>query len=85
MTLMTQTTKEIYRNMSSKSRLWQFILEKKSITNAEIAEFMHGSKGQLSWGQRLREIRKEWQQRGGDLICKEERPGIYRYTLLMPE
>jgi hypothetical protein len=71
--------------MNSKSRIWQFLSERGEATNAEIASFMRGSKGQLSWGQRLREIRQELQAKGQDLACKECRPGIYRYTIVRGE
>jgi len=60
-------------------------MDKGEATNAQIAEFMRGSKGQLSWGQRLREIRKELIAKGGDLECKEIKPGIYLYKVILPE
>lgn len=68
--------------MSSKSRIWQFLAETGSRTNVEIANFVRGTKGQLSWGQRLRDIRKELIARGDNLECKEIRPGIYKYTIV---
>jgi hypothetical protein len=71
--------------MSSKSRLWQFLSNKGQATNSEIAEFFRGSKGQLSWSQRLREIRKDLIAKGGDLTCKELKQGIYLYKVIMPE
>jgi hypothetical protein len=71
--------------MSAKSRIWQFLMDKGAATNAEIAEFMRGTRGQLSWGQRLREIRQELQARGGNLICSEVRPGIYKYQVIIPQ
>jgi len=71
--------------MNSKSRLWQFLMDKGQATNAQIAEFMRGSRGQLSWGQRLRELRKELQAKGGDLTCQEVKPGIYLYKVIQPE
>jgi len=71
--------------MSSKSKLWQFLLDRGQATNSEIAEFMRGSKGQLSWGQRLRELRKDLQRKGGNLTCHEVKPGIYLYKVLLPE
>ena len=71
--------------MSSKSRLWQFLINKGQATNAEIAEFMRGTKGQLSWGQRIRELRQELQAKGGDLTCQELKTGIYLYKIIKPE
>lgn len=71
--------------MNSKSRLWQFLSDKGEATNAQIAEFFRGTKGQLSWSQRLREIRKDLQRKGGDLVCKEIRTGIYLYKIIYPE
>lgn len=71
--------------MNAKARLWQFLSSKGSATNVEIASFMRGSKGQLSWGQRLRELRQELQAKGKDLDCKALRPGIYLYTIVNPE
>lgn len=71
--------------MNSKSRLWQFLSAKGSATNAEIAEFMRGTVGQLSWGRRLRDLRKEMQAKGGDIICRELRKGIYLYKVVWPE
>jgi len=71
--------------MNSKSRLWQFLSDKGQATNAQIAEFFRGTKGQLSWGQRLRELRQELQAKGGDLTCREIKPGIYLYKIIQPE
>lgn len=71
--------------MNAKSRLWQFLSSKGSATNAEICEFIRGSPGQLSWGQRIRELRKEMQAKGGDIACSELRKGIYLYTVVWPE
>lgn len=71
--------------MSAKSKIWQFLLDKGEATNAQIADFMRGSKGQLSWGQRLRELRQELQAKGGDLTCREIKTGIYLYKVIMPE
>lgn len=71
--------------MSSKSRLWQYLLVKGEATNAQIADFMRGSKGQLSWGQRIRELRKELIAKGGSLECSEIKRGIYLYKVIPPE
>jgi hypothetical protein len=79
----THINSEVF--MNSKSRLWQYLSERGEATNAEIAEFFRGTRGQLSWGQRLREIRKELQAKGGDLTCRELRPGIYSYKVVYPE
>lgn len=68
--------------MSSKEKIWRFLIENNGrATNAEIANWMRGQKGQLSIGQRLREIRQELQAGGKDLICTELRPGIYLYQI----
>lgn len=69
---------------SSYTRIKRFMLEKKQATNAEIAEYMRGTKGQLSWGQRLRDLRQELIKEGGNLECEEIRPGIYLYKVIPP-
>ena len=68
--------------MSAKQRIWCFLRDKGSATNAEIAEHMRGTRGQLSWGQRLREIRQDLQAKGDDLKCTEIKPGIYLYKIV---
>lgn len=72
--------------MNSKSKIWQYLItHNNQATNAELADWMRGQKGQLSIGQRLREIRKSMQRRGGNLECKEVKSGIYRYRIIYPE
>jgi hypothetical protein len=71
--------------MSSKDKIKSFLFCKGEATNAEIAELLHGQPGQLSTGQRLREIRQELRAEGGDLECKEVRPGIYLYRVIKPK
>lgn len=71
--------------ITSKERIKEFLMSRMCCTNAEIAEFMRGYPGQLSWGQRLRDIRKELIAEGGDLECKEVRPGIYQYKVVLPK
>lgn len=70
--------------MSSKDKIKSFLICRGSALNYEIAQLLEGQPGQLSTGQRLREIRKELQAEGGDLSCEEERPGVYRYTVIKP-
>jgi hypothetical protein len=72
--------------MSSKSEIYNFLVSKGGeTTNTEIAEFMRYKKGSLSWGQRLRDIRKDMKAKGGDLICREIRTGYYLYKLIFPK
>ena len=68
--------------LSCKERIKIFLLMKGKATNAEIAELVRGTKGQLSWGQRLRDIRKDLQKKGKNLVCKEVRTGIYLYSII---
>jgi len=70
--------------MTSKQRIKSFLFSRGQATNAEIAEYMNGLPGQLSWGQRLREIRQELKEEGGDLVTKEMCRGIYLYTVILP-
>ena len=71
--------------MSSKDKIWQYLItHDNQATNAQLADWLRGSKGQLSWGQRLRELRQELQAKGGDLTCRELRPGIYLYKIIEP-
>lgn len=68
--------------MSAKQKIWEYLITHNyQATNAQIAECLRGSKGQLSWGQRLREIRGELQAKGRDLSCREIKPGIYLYKI----
>jgi hypothetical protein len=71
--------------VSSKDRIKEYLMRRVSATNAEIAEYMRGTPGQLSWGQRIREIRQELIAEGGDLKCSEVRPGIYLYRVITPD
>ena len=73
-------------DISSKSKIYNFLISKGGeATNTEIADFMRYKRGSLSWGQRLRDIRKEMKIKGGDLICKEIRTGYYLYKLVFPK
>lgn len=70
--------------MSSKTKIRRLLELKGAATNAEIAELLRGQPGQLSFGQRLRDIRKDIQAEGGDLLCEKLRTGIYLYKLQLP-
>ena len=67
---------------SAKEKIRLFLMQKGSATNAEIAELLRGQPGQLSTGQRLREIRQELIAQGGNLECREIRTGIYEYKVI---
>jgi len=72
--------------MSAKNKIWQYLItHNNQATNAELADWLRGQKGQLSIGQRLREIRKDLIAKGGDLTCREIKTGIYLYKVIMPE
>lgn len=79
------TTDLFNKPVSSKERIKAYLMKRVTATNAEIAEHLRGTPGQLSWGQRLREIRQELIAEGGDLRCVELRPGIYEYRVVTPE
>lgn len=70
-------------NISAYDQIKNFLMDRgeTGATNGEIASFMAGKPGQLSTGQRIREIRQEVNELGGELICKRESKGNFRYIL----
>jgi hypothetical protein len=72
--------------MSAKDKIWRYLSEHNwQATNGELGELLKGQKGQQSFGQRIRELRKAMYKRGGDIECKELRTGSYLYRVIWPE
>jgi hypothetical protein len=72
--------------MTTKSLVLQKLLSKEWVTNWELATiFPQGSKGFLSWGQRLRQIRSEMLKIGGNVVTRHKSGGTYEYHLIKPE
>ena len=67
--------------LSSKKRIEQVLFAHGHITNAEAAELLRYSKGQLSFGQRLRDIRKDLQAQGKELNCVPKGNGVFDYVI----
>ena len=68
--------------MSSKDKIKSFLICKGQAYNYELAGLLEGQPGQLSWGQRVRDLRKEFAKEGIEIACTEERPGVYLYKLI---
>ena len=74
------------KKISAKNKILQYLISHNNqATNAELAELLRGQRGQLSWSQRVRDIRKELKAKGKDLTCKELRVGIYLYQIVEPK
>jgi hypothetical protein len=72
---------ETPKPISSKKRIEQVLFAQGHITNAEAAELLRYSKGQLSFGQRLRDIRKDLRSQGKELDCIAIGDGVFDYVV----
>jgi len=72
---------ETPKPLSSKKRIEQVLFAHGHITNAEAAELLKGGKGQLSWGQRLRDIRQDLIEQGKELDCISKGNGVFDYVV----
>jgi hypothetical protein len=71
---------------TTKDKVYQKLLSQEWVKNYELAMlFPQGSKGFLSWSQRLREIRAEQTKLGGGIKVRHDKGGTYSYHLVKPE